>query len=104
MPFDAGFLTNKELDLAILRAARDGISKPGGWCQHCPADGHGAHCALGWIQHIGGGHRAVRWLQEALPPRHQEWGVPCYNDSRWRTQRQMVRLFDRAIRLRENAA
>lgn len=48
MPFDATPIDDLLQDVALLRMARKGIAKPGGWCTGVLNDGR-AHCAVGWL-------------------------------------------------------
>jgi hypothetical protein len=105
MPLDAtGFAiteTQLDRDLAVLRAARDGIARPGGWCQHSYTDGR-AHCAVGWIAEALG----LRWHNRLTRKFSERIFLPIlptsclrlqdYNDAA-SEQMEIAYLFDRAI-------
>jgi hypothetical protein len=106
MPFDNTTYpeteTRTERDLRILRAAREGISKPGGWCRHMvtiPGE-LARHCAVGWIGAAVGSFEdetlayAQSLLERDLPKPYKV--VTTYNDNIV-NQSTVVRLFDRAI-------
>jgi hypothetical protein len=108
MPRDGTYLppeTQTDRDLAVLRAAREGIARPGGWCQG-EMDKDDAHCAVGWLIHVSTdslSQRAVdelieRTIHPAIPLsfRRTQGGAMTYNDTR-RNQSTIVRWFDRAI-------
>jgi hypothetical protein len=104
MPFDdAGYRkTQTERDLAVLRAAREGIARPGGWCQGVYTKGE-AHCALGWLAEAMGQHRvyqstklfADRMFGPLLPPLYDD--LIAFNDTPPIDQSEIVYMFDRAI-------
>src|ERR1700723_483080 len=118
MPFDGtNFERRGDRDVAILKVGRGGIAQPGGWCQGAMVCNPGGplerRCAQGWLAHVGGYERADdlelasdRLLAPALPWRYRliDSRVSIYNDAPRRTQKQMVALFDRAIRLAEKRA
>jgi hypothetical protein len=118
MPFDGtNFETRIDRDVKILKAAREGIAQPGGWCQGSLMGNHRGplrpRCAEAWLAHAGEYQRmddlelaSDRLLAPALPWRYRRTDsrVSTYNDARSRTQKQMVALFDRAIRLAEERA
>jgi hypothetical protein len=116
MPFDGtNFERRVDRDIAILKAAREGIAQPGGWHQGCLIGNHRApvqpRCADGWLAYAGQFKRmeelfltSSRLLGPALPWLWRHHAVPEYNDRPGRTQKQMVALFDRAIRLAEERA
>jgi hypothetical protein len=118
MPFDGtNFERRVDRDVAILKSARAGIAQPGGWCQggllRSRRGELTSRCAKGWLAHAGGYKRADdlelasdRLLAPALPLlcRLIDSRVSVYNDAPRRTQKQMVALFDRAIRLVEERA
>ena len=105
MPFDNTNYPEVESqidrDLRILRAAREGISKPGGWCRQLT---HpfltNRHCAVGWIGAAVGSFEdetlayAQSLLELDLPKPYKV--VTTYNDNIMK-QSTVVRLFDRAI-------
>jgi hypothetical protein len=105
MPFDnTNYETQIDRDLRILRAAREGISKPGGWCKRVATEGL-AHCIIGWVDISGGlgcvetNRLANRVLVPALPLRYRQTGfnIVEFNDGYNRKQADVVALFDRAI-------
>lgn len=117
MPFDStGFVGPRVLspqeahELKMLREARDGIAQSGRWCQYryhgewLTALG-GAHCAIGWLEYVsrGNGHvLATAHLAPLVPRSYATTRDPAghvirYNDKKGRSQKMMVKLFDRAI-------
>lgn len=113
MPFDAtnfGDDRNRR-DLAILRAARAELVKPGNWAKGT-FENDGARCAVGWVAwaqvrfEVFGFEAAAELLFDHLPPwwRHNPDhcdAVTNYNDWPLRARSTIVRLFDRAIAARE---
>jgi hypothetical protein len=109
MPFDNTTYpeteTRTERDLRILRAAREGISKPGGWCQGKLSRSRNRHCAAGWIaearRSLGYSHGSDNVLMTAQMllgpdlPGGCAATVTVFNDTR--SQYDVVSLFDKAI-------
>lgn len=103
MPLDAtGYLNPRtDRDLAVLRTAREGIARPGGWCQGAYTQGS-AHCAVGWLAEALGQHRvyqttkffAHRVFKPLLPTSCDD--LIDYNDTS-NEQFEIVYMFDRAI-------
>ena len=99
--------------LRVLREARDLIAR--GWTQGTLArDGNGdpveptsdaatCWCSLGALMRVdpelrGGGARAASALHAVLP---RDKSIPGWNDSRRRTQGQVIALYARAIATEE---
>lgn len=105
MPFDnTNFETTEnaiDRDLRILRAAREGISKPGGWCQGSFHEGD-AHCAVGWIMHVTDNEPDTCMtdvLERAIfpmLPKYAHGSLMIFNDLAIR-QATVTKFFDRAI-------
>lgn len=107
MPFDA---LPEQIDLISLRLARDSVAKPGAWHQGSIGSRESDQfCALGWMVRASdfqmGLGRAGDLLFPGLPWRYRmtdrkykTGSVAAYNDIPWRSQKAIVRLFDRAIR------
>lgn len=115
MPFDGREFrveTRAELELRILREARDGIARPEFWVQRS-LEIFGARCAIGWVMYAGlvTGHEsawrlptkllwpALPWYWRIATLKNRHGTVARFNDMPWRSHRRMVRLYDRAIRL-----
>lgn len=95
--------------LKILRAARAEIAQPDAWCPNGYGwPGH--YCAIGWIGAFVACQSELMRLTAVLARGLPFWWwfflgmdrsgfalIATYNDSRRRTQAQMVELFDRAI-------
>jgi hypothetical protein len=103
MPFDnTNFESELDHDLRILRAALEGISKPGGWCQRMFNKG-AAHCSVGWVLHaagLGPSPSAVRFalklLEPCLPDKHKNDGLIIWQDY-YAKKDDVVTLFSRTI-------
>lgn len=106
-----------ERDLRVLRAARAEIARLGGWQRGALGLPGVSMCAIGWLsdrayveQHPEPYRLVARLLYPALPRRWRLWPVDphtvvvMFNDVRWRRQRAVVALYDRAIRLAERRA
>lgn len=103
MPFDG----QEYADLATLRMARARVAEPGAWFKGGLRFGD-KFCAIGWVL------KSTEWTMDAkhaadllFPALPLLWrfdhklpigSVAFYNDVRWRRQKAIVRLFDRAIR------
>lgn len=108
MPFD-GHLA--DADVAMLRAARDGLVKRGGWRQSKLGwAGEPSHCAIGWLLEAADWNRkevgrlVADYLLRALSERAQcdvdgLWAIVRFNDAPNRKKAEVVRLFDDAIRI-----
>lgn len=98
--------------VVVLRLARAELAREGAWA-HGFGDG-GKHCAIGWIMQIADSWTATIQLTDhlfrVLPWYWRLLGaitayqvndsfaiIAIYNDCSWRTQQQMLALFDRAI-------
>lgn len=110
MPFDDAGFTQRQINLEILRAARDRVSVRGSWCQGMFYDGSGAHCAIGWLRAVAPPRERERVTHilatEVLMPILSRGGwqnVEEWNDEPSRRRRDVVRLFDRAIARLESA-
>ncbi len=83
---------------ALLRARRRVTA---GWCQHFTHLRSGAdvqYCAVGALRQELWEVGATPYLEMAVPPGYGR-SVILYNDSRGRTQAEVVALYDRAIAL-----
>lgn len=116
MPFDGTDFREVEFDpdLAALRRARACIVMPGRWHQGS-LEYDGSRCAIGWLNAVGdyqtadtlfdAAHRllgpALPWHWRIIFGATRAGAVIAFNDVKWRRQRRMVKLFDRAITLRE---
>lgn len=105
MPRDGSYLpqeTQTDRDLAVLRAAREEIARPGGWCKGEYHNIWGGHCAVGAIE-VALGMRslkaakeiATRLLVPALP--YSSTTVAGFNDWSFRLKEDVLALYDRAI-------
>lgn len=107
MPFDGTVYeqTEVEMDLATLRTARKGIARPGGWRQGGFGEGE-SRCMAGWLWGARIPSRSDLDRLQGMIYRELPWwakdhsalgSIAAYNDSWWRRQKDVVRLFDRAI-------
>jgi hypothetical protein len=93
-------------EVKVLKLARKLLSKPNGWIQGRYYDSRGGYCALGAANQAAveldcNVYTAEMTLTRAL---HKTWkseGVVAYNDSSTRRKKQILNLFDRAIKLAE---
>lgn len=113
MPFDAMPIKVAE-DVAKLRVALEGVRK--GWIQDrwgCKGDAH--HCTVGWLMeacdwdHTEATQLILDYVYPALPRGAKKswcrmWSVSRFNDRASTTQEKIIKLFDDAIALAEQAA
>lgn len=112
MPFD-GMPEGLSEDLARLRTALAGIKNRNGWARGSIGLENGMpHCAIGWLLVATDNdldettRLALKYVYPALPPKAQKLDKMCsiwtYNDANAAHER-MVKLFDDAVRLAEQA-
>lgn len=100
----------------ILRAARELISTPEKWTQHDWARDRSGKatiysspdaacwCAMGAIRQVTGGYPGFSLAEDILEQATRSNDIGAWNDRQGRTHKTILRAFDRAIALAEQAA